>query len=80
MMPKSDESNFWVFVSLGIMMNIPGFRLYKLVDKNDIYLAHQEYLKKHGEQGCHPRFTHHSIDESRLSEWQDRWDILDIFN
>ncbi|MCZ2442832.1 MAG: hypothetical protein LC101_03535 [Flavobacteriales bacterium] len=82
MMPKSDESNFWVFVSLGNYDEHPKFWVVpNWWIKNDIYLAHQEYLKKHGgTRPVTPDSTHHSIDESRLSEWQDRWDILDIFN
>lgn len=82
MMPKSDELNFWAFVSLGNYGEHPRFWVVpNWWIKNDIYLAHQEYLKKHGgTRPVTPDSTHHSIDESRLSEWQDRWDILDIFN
>ncbi|MFA7407391.1 MAG: hypothetical protein WCY93_06070 [Anaerolineaceae bacterium] len=81
MMPKSDELNFWVFVNLGNYDEHPKF--WVVPDwwiKNNIYLAHQEYLNRHGgTRPVNPDSKHHSIDESRLYEWQNRWDILGIF-
>ena len=35
------------------------------------------YLRKHGgKRARNPDSTHHAIDESRLREWQGRWEIL----
>jgi hypothetical protein len=48
--------------------------------RNDIHHAHQEFLQEHG--GHRPEnddSKHHSIEERRLQQWQDRWDILGIF-
>ena len=71
---------FWVFVDLGSMDAHP--RYWVVPDwwlKNDIYTAHRAYLRKHGGQRArNPDSTHHAIDESRLREWQGRWEILGI--
>ena len=79
--PKSDELNFWAFVNLGNSDEHP--QIWIVPDwwiKNDIYLAHQEYLDRHGgTRPGNPDSTHHAIDERRLSEWYERWDILGIF-
>jgi len=70
--------NFWVFVYLG------GTPKYWIVPdcwiRNDIHEAHQQYLNKHG--GYRPKndaSNHHSINESRLENWQNNWGILGIF-
>jgi hypothetical protein len=82
MAPKGDEDHFWVFVELGDVQTSP--RYWIVPDwwiRNDIYRAHQAYLERHG--GTRPRnptSTHHSIDERRLEQWEDRWDILGIFD
>lgn len=81
MTPLADETNFWVFVDLGELNTAP--RYWILPDwwiRDDIYTAHLAYLNRHGGQrASNPDSTHHAIDESRLSEWQGRWDILGIF-
>lgn len=82
MLPKSDESKFWVFVDLGGSGGNP--RYWIVPDcwmKNDFYEAHQKYLSKHGGvRPGNPDSTHHSIEDARLSQWQGRWDILGIFD
>lgn len=76
-----DSTEFWVFVDLGDLDTSP--RYWIVPDwwiRNDIHEAHQAYLNRHG--GIRPRnseSTHHSIDESRLKEWEARWDALGIF-
>ena len=48
--------------------------------RNDIYKAHKAYLARHGgTRPGNPDSKHHAIDESRLKEWQTRWDILGVF-
>ncbi len=80
--PPEDETVFWVFVDLGEVDASP--RYWVVPDwwiRNDIYLAHKAYLEKHGGKRARTQdSTHHSIDESRLQEWQGRWDILGIFD
>lgn len=82
MVPKHDERDFWVFVDLGDVQTSPRYWIVpEWWIRDDIYQAHQAYLKKHG--GIRPRnpdSTHHSIDESRLERWKDRWDVLGIFD
>ena len=77
-MDLEDARKFWVFVDLG------GEPRYWIVPdswiRNDIRVAHQRYLNENG--GHRPRnddSNHHSIDESRLENWQDKWEILGIF-
>ena len=70
--------NFWVFVDLG------GTLRYWIVPdcwiRNDIHEAHQQYLNKHGgHRAQNDASNHHSIDESRLENWQNNWEILGIF-
>ncbi len=78
---KDDEHNFWVFVNLGDEQTPPRYWIVpEWWIKDDIYKKHQTYLKKHGGiRPGNPASTHHSIDESRLEQWKDRWDILGIF-
>ena len=79
--PK-DETFYWVFVDLGDLNSVP--RYWIVPDwwmRNDIYTAHQAYLEKHGgKRPGNPDSTHHSIDEKRLAEWKDRWDVIGIFD
>lgn len=32
-----------------------------------------------GKRARNQESTHHAINEDRLKQWQDRWDILQIF-
>ena len=76
-----DVIKFWIFVELGPYDVAPHYWI--VPDwwmRNDIYHAHQAYLGRHGGQRAkNPESTHHSIEEKRLSEWQDKWDTLGIF-
>jgi hypothetical protein len=81
MNPPADETNFWVFVDLGVLKASPQY--WVVPDwwiRDNIYKAHQSYLGSHGgKRARNPDSTHHAIDESRLEEWKGRWDILGIF-
>jgi hypothetical protein len=78
----STETLFWVFVDLGERDSSPQY--WVVPDwwiRNDIYQAHQSYLDRHGGQRArNPNSTHHAIDEQRLAEWRNRWEILGIFD
>ena len=73
-----NESNFWVFVDLS---DVPKF--WVVPDwwiRNDIYQTHEQYLKEHGgHRPVNDDSDHHRIEESRLEEWQGKWEILKIF-
>ena len=77
--PDSKEvRNFWVFVDFG------GAPRYWIVPdwwlRNDIDEAHKRYLnKRDGHRAKNDNSNHHSIEESRLENWQNKWEILDIF-
>ena len=81
MKPPADETDFWVFVDLGDLNASP--RYWVVPDwwiRNNIYRTHKAYLDSHGgKRARNPDSTHHAIDESRLKEWQGRWEILGIF-
>lgn len=81
MEPREDETSFWVFVDLG---DLNAFPRYWIVPdwwiRDNIYRTHQAYLDSHGGKRARTEdSTHHAIDEGRLQEWRDRWDILGIF-
>ena len=82
MNPPADETNFWVFVDLGDLDASP--RYWVVPDwwiRDNIYRTHKTYLDRHGgKRARNPNSTHHAINESRLEEWQEQWDILGIFN
>ena len=77
-----DENLYWVFVDLGAEDSPPQY--WVVPDwwiRNDIHVAHKNYLDRHGGQRArNPNSTHHSIDENRLAEWRGRWNILGIFD
>lgn len=80
--PPADETNFWIFVDLGDLDASPRYWL--VPDswmRDDIYRSHEAWLERHGgKRPRNPDATHHSIHESRLTEWQERWDVLGIFD
>ncbi|NLE02370.1 MAG: hypothetical protein GX640_21100 [Fibrobacter sp.] len=69
--------NYWVFVEI---CDKPNF--WVVPDKwirNNIYVEHQKYLEKNnGHRPKNDDSNHHSIEEHRLVEWNERWDILEI--
>ncbi|MGH2555274.1 MAG: hypothetical protein ACRDHO_06115 [Actinomycetota bacterium] len=77
-----EELRFWIFVDL--RKNPVESPVYYIVDEwwiqNNIYEAHQKYLKGHGGTRTRsPDSTHHAIPRTRIEEWRDRWDLLGIF-
>jgi hypothetical protein len=76
------ETLFWVFVDLGEQDSPPQYWVVpEWWLRNDIYLAHKSYLDRHGGQRArNPNSTHHAIDEKRLTQWRNRWEILGIFD
>lgn len=78
----TDENVFWVFVDLGDSQSNPRYWIVpNWWIRNDIYNAHEAYLSRYGgKRASNPESTHHSIDESRLLEWAERWEILGVFD
>ena len=77
--PRSEDiKSYWVLVHFSDAPRywiVPDWWI-----RNDIHHAHQQYLQKHGGHRAENDDTnHHSIEERRLQQWQDRWDVLGIF-
>jgi hypothetical protein len=73
-----EAPTFWVFVDLG------GPPIYWIVPdrwiRNDIHDAHRRYLDRHGGHRAKNHYSnHHSIEENRIEEWKNKWEILGIF-
>jgi Holliday junction resolvase-like predicted endonuclease len=75
------DGRFWVFVDLSHASSPPAF--YVVPEwwiQNDIHEAHQAYLDRHGGQRArNPESTHHSIKRTRIEQWLERWDKLELF-
>ncbi|SMN11641.1 hypothetical protein SPBRAN_1927 [uncultured Candidatus Thioglobus sp.] len=78
-----NERQYWVFVDLEIEPSL--FYKFYIVPlwwiKNDIYTAHQNYLRLNG--GERPKSLnsqHHGIKLNRIEKWKDRWDLLELSN
>jgi hypothetical protein len=72
------ETKYWVLVDLGKeypeLYVVPCWWM-----ENDIYEAHSKYLKDSGGHRVkNNASTHHAIPVSRILDWKDRWDVLDI--
>lgn len=76
------EKAYWVFVDLGDKESMPRYWIApESWVLKDIYEHHQRYLDSHGgKRARSPDSTHHKILEERLEQWQDKWDILNIFS
>lgn len=76
--PEDSPVRFWVLVDL--RTEPPGF--YVIPEwwmQNDIFTAHQAYIGRHGgKRKTSTDSTHHAIQERRVQEWRDRWDLLGI--
>ncbi|MFP3882944.1 MAG: hypothetical protein ACLFWH_11595 [Actinomycetota bacterium] len=81
--PEVAETRFWIFVDL---TDDPHRRpqFYIVPERwiqDDIDRTHAQYLERHG--GRRPQTQeskHHSIDEERIEQWADRWDLLGLFD
>ena len=78
---RIDEESFWVFVDLGKVDEPPGYFIVpESWIRNDIYRAHQAYLKRHGgRRKAGSDSKHHSITPKRIEAWRHRWEILGVF-
>lgn len=74
------ETVYWIFVDLGDKDKSPRYWIapnWWLL--NNIYEVHKQYLDRSGgRRPINPDSTHHAIDEERLKQWKDKWDILGI--
>ena len=75
---QNDAAAFWVFVNLQNYERAPTFWIVPepWIRKN-IREFHQKYLdRRGGHRRDNDESDHHSIDEGRIAEWEDRWDII----
>jgi hypothetical protein len=75
---EEDVRDFWVFVDFDSAPRywvVPDWWI-----RNEIYEKHKQYLNKHGgHRPVNDDSNHHSIDETQLESWQNKWEILGIF-
>ncbi len=78
---KPNERHFWVFADLSDSEAPPSYYVVpRWWIQNNIYRVHKASLAKHGDRRkVNPKSKHHSIDVSRIEQWKDRWDILNLF-
>lgn len=72
------EREYWVFVDIGVEPHVfypvPAWWI-----ANDIYEAHQRYLKVHGgHRKGNDNSTHHAIAAKRIESWKGSWDQLGL--
>jgi len=76
---KTAENVFWVFVDLDNIDNLKFYIVPRWWISNNIYEIHQEYLAKHmGTRPRNPDSKHHSVQLSRIKQWENRWDLLNL--
>ncbi len=74
---KTKEDTFWILVDIGPDPEQPP-KYYICPEwwiRNDIHQNHHEYLRKNPNY----RSKLHTITESRVARWQNRWDVLGLF-
>lgn len=77
--PEEDPIRFWVLVDLA-EASPRCFVMPEWWIQNKIDEAHKAYLARHGGQRARTRgSTHHAIPIARVAEWEDRWELLNIF-
>jgi hypothetical protein len=79
--PDDEQSHrFWIFVDLTKRSSRPTY--YVVPEpwiQSDIRETHREYIARYGGQRARtPDSDHHSIDEGRIQEWEERWEILGL--
>jgi hypothetical protein len=78
--PRGPEISFWILVAISVKEYPEFWIIPEWWIRNNIYKTHQAYLKKHdGRRKYGSESKHHSIDEKRIKQWKERWDILGIF-
>lgn len=72
------ETKYWMLVALG--KERPEFCVVpRWWIENDIHTAHSKYLAESGRHRVkNDASTHHAIPVSRIAQWKDRWDVLEI--
>lgn len=72
------ETTFWVFVDL--QLTPPAFYIvpeWWIV--NNIFEVHNDYIKNYGgKRRYNPDAKHHSINEKRIKNYKERWDLLKL--
>lgn len=72
------ENEYWIFVDLGF--DPPRFYpvpLWWIL--NNIYEAHEEYLKRHGgHRKCNDNSNHHAVPLKRIKSWDNQWKNMDL--
>lgn len=70
---NENDNEFWVFIDLGREPSAFYVAPISWV-KNDIFNAHQDYLRKHdGHRALNDQSTHHAIPVKRITAWKDAW-------
>jgi hypothetical protein len=76
--PPETENKFWVFVALERKPKfwiVPDWWI-----RNHIHTHHQQYLKNNGgHRPVNDDSEHCSIVVESLHDWENRWDVLEIF-
>jgi hypothetical protein len=73
------ENEFWVFINLDNIDKPKFYIVPKWWISNNIYETHQEYLKKYmGTRKYNPDSKHHAVQLSRIKQWENRWDLLNL--
>ncbi len=77
-----DETEFWAFVDLGEKGSPPRYWITPCWwIRNDIYEVHKDFLyRNYGQRPITPDSKHHGINEKRLRDWKEKWEILGIFD
>jgi predicted DNA-binding protein len=80
--PEAESrTHFWVFVDLGASSGPEYYIVPESWIEKDILDTHDTYLSRHqGRRAKNPQSRHHSIQLGRIAQWQDRWDLLGIFD
>ena len=71
-----DETNFWIFVSIGKLTELPNYYIVpEWWGRNDIYNETKGFLLHKAKSNT---YMHHGINVNRIEQWKDRWDILGL--
>ena len=74
------ETAFWIFVDLNNYAVAPNY--FVVPDswmRNNIDVTHKEYIRKYGgKRKKNDKSTHHSINRERISDWENRWDLIGL--
>ena len=72
----SDETNFWIFVSIEKINELPNYYIVpEWWIRNDIYNETKDLPLSKANSNT---YRHHGINVARIEQWKDRWDILGL--